>query len=124
MGDLFKHKAVFQNEIIASSELSDPDFQINEASLRSLSPLVPKDIDLEANIDLLGVAFNAAVANRFNRNHDGIDASTALAISEYFIHKPTNIEHRKEKIVGHVVSSGFTKFGTNEIVERIAYKKH
>jgi hypothetical protein len=113
----FKYKAIFENEIIASSDLSRSDFDISKASLETLAPLVPKDIDLEANIDLLGVAFNAAVANRFNKNHDGIDTKTALAVSEYFVHKPTNIEHKKEKVVGHIVSSGFSKFGTNEMIE-------
>jgi hypothetical protein len=35
--------------------------------------LVPKDIDYKSNVDLLGVAFNAAVVNKFNRNGDGMD---------------------------------------------------
>tara|TARA_R110000824_G_scaffold182512_6_gene363453 strand:- start:1338 stop:2930 length:1593 start_codon:yes stop_codon:yes gene_type:complete len=112
----FKYKTIFENEIIASSNLTDPSLEFSKAALDSLAPLVPGEIDLEANIDLLGVAFNAAVANRFNKNHDGIDSKTALAVSEYFVHKPTNIEHRKEKVVGHVVSSGFSEFGTNKIV--------
>jgi hypothetical protein len=64
----------------------------------------------------MAVAFNAAVVNKFNKNGDGIDSATATAIGQYFIHKPTNIEHIKSKIVGHVVSAGFSDFGTNKIL--------
>ena len=65
---------------------------ISEASLSNLAPLVPKDIDYKSNVDLLGVAFNAAVVNKFNRNGDGMDTATAKAYTPNFVHKPTNIE--------------------------------
>ena len=109
----FKHKAVFENQIIASSDIEESEINISQASLEDLASLIPADVDLDKNIDLLGVAFNSAVVNRFNKNDDGIDTSTALAIKDCFIHKPTNIEHKKEKVVGHVVSSGFSEFGSN-----------
>ena len=63
----------------------------------SLKELMPESIDLDKNIDLLGVAFNGAVVNRFNRNGDGIDTKTALAIKDYFINKPTNMEHNRQR---------------------------
>ena len=77
MQDNFKYKASFSSEIIASSNLKDSK-EISEASLSELESLVPKNIDLDANVDLLAVAFNAAVVNRFNKNHDGINTETAL----------------------------------------------
>ena len=77
---------------------------------------MPESIDLDKNIDLVGVAFNAAVVNKFNRNHDGIGTETALAVKDYFVHKPTNIEHKKQRIVGHIVSSAFSSYGDNELV--------
>jgi len=64
----------------------------------------------------MGVAFNAAVVNVFNRNGDGIDSDTAAKFTNNFIHKPTNIEHDKEKIVGHIASAGFSEYGTNKII--------
>ena len=112
----FKYKTTFENEIIASSDIEESGLGISNASLEDLSSLIPKDVDLDQNIDLLGVAFNGAVANKFNRNDDGIGTSTALAIKDYFVHKPTNIEHRKEKVVGHIVSSGFSEFGSNKVL--------
>ena len=87
---------------------------ISTASLENLKQLLPSNqIDLGKNIDLMGVAFDAAVINQFNKNDDGIDSETAVKIAPYFIHKPTNIEHNKQKIVGHIVSAGFNSWGEN-----------
>ncbi|MDB4348492.1 hypothetical protein OAA62_01105 [bacterium] len=112
----FKYKTSFFNEIKASNIQEDNNF-ISQASLEKLKDLVPQDIDFEKNIDLIGVAFNAAVINVFNKNDDGIDTATAMAIKDYFIHKPTNIEHNKKNIVGHIVSSGFSSKQTDELME-------
>lgn len=115
----FKHKANFENNIQASCfDGSCKRFQISQASLENLKTLIPEDVDLTKNIDLLGVAFNAAVVNKFNKNGDGIDTETAIAVSDYFVHKPTNIEHNKEKVVGHIVSSSFSDINTNSILSK------
>lgn len=111
----YKYKARFDNVICASVNFED-DFHISKASLDSLKGLMPKDVNLDKNIDLIGASFNAAVVNRFNRNGDGIDTNAAIAFKDYFIHKPTNIEHKKERVVGHIVNSGFSSFGENKIL--------
>lgn len=116
----FKYTASFDSEIVASDENIKESPQILQASLDSLKSLMPADIDLEANIDLLAVAFNAAVVNVFNRNHDGINTDVAKAVYKYFLHKPTNIEHKKEKVVGHIVSSGLSSFGDNQLISEEA----
>lgn len=114
----FKFTSHFESEIEASCvDGSCKMFNVSEASLESLKTLIPEDVDLDKNIDLMAVAFNAAVVNRFNKNGDGIDTATALAIKDYFIHKPTNIEHQKNKVVGHIISSSFSEYGTNKILE-------
>lgn len=114
----FKFTSHFESEIQASCvDGSCKMFNVSEASLESLKTLIPDDVELDKNIDLLAVAFNAAVVNKFNKNGDGIDTETALAIKDYFVHKPTNIEHQKNKVVGHIISSSFSKYGTNEIIE-------
>jgi len=111
---MFKYKATFKNEVTASIHDSESINSI-KASLDSLKEIAP-DLNLEENIDLIGVAFNAAVVNTFNKNHDGISTDIAKAVYKNFVHKPTNIEHKKEKVVGHIVSSGFSKYLTNEII--------
>ena len=118
----YKYTTKFSEEILATSKIESGEWQMGKASLEKLKPLIPTEIDFEKNIDLIGVAFNAAVANRFNKNDDGIDTRTALAIKNYFVNKPTNIEHQKQNVVGHIVSSAFSKFGTNEILEDRAVK--
>lgn len=110
----FKHTVKFYQEISVAN-LNDSNF-ISSASLDSLHELAPKGIDFNKNIDLIGVAFNAAVANKFNKNGDGIDTATAIAIKDYFVHKPTNIEHQKQKIVGHIVGASLSSYKENDII--------
>lgn len=110
----YKYITSFEESIAVQQ--NDGDQIISSASLDSLKELAPENIDFEKNIDLVGVAFNAAVANRFNKNGDGIDTATALAIKDYFIHKPTNIEHQKQKVVGHIVGASLSSYGDNQII--------
>ena len=111
----YKYTTTFEAPL-TSCEISEASL-ISKASLENLEPLVPKDIDYSENVDLMGVAFNAAVINQFNRNGDGMNTSTAIKYTNKFIHKPTNIEHDKQKVVGHVVSAGYSKFGSSELMD-------
>ena len=108
MSKEYKYTTTFDSVVFASSDIENSN--ISKASLDSLKPLIPQNIDLDRNIDLLGVAFNAAVVNKFNKNGDGIASEAAVAIKDYFIHKPTNIEHDRDRIVGHIVSAGFSRY--------------
>ena len=83
------------------------------ASMVELEKFLP-DVDIEKNIDLLPVAFNAFVANRVNRNGDVVDTETAVAMHDSFINKPINIEHNRKSIVGTILTAGFSSFGTDE----------
>ena len=113
----YKYKTSFLQPILASADIDQENIKISKASLSDLKGLMPESVDLDKNIDLVGVAFNAAVVNRFNKNHDGISTETALAVKDYFVHKPTNIEHKKQRIVGHIVSAGFSSYGDNELFD-------
>ena len=110
----YKYTTTFESQLIACEINESP--LISKASLQNLAPLLPSDIDYESNVDLLGVAFNAAVVNKFNRNGDGMDTSTAVKYTDNFVHKPTNIEHDKQKVVGHIASAGYSRFGSNELL--------
>jgi len=113
----FDHKTRFCSKILASERAANfEQLGISQASVDALEPLIPTSIDLKKNIDLIGVAFNAAVVNKFNRNGDGIDTDTALGVKDFFVNKPTNIEHKKQAVVGHIVSSAFSAFGSNELL--------
>lgn len=130
----FKYKTSFSSSILACADFEtlglretkeQGPWNISRASLESLKEVMPAGIDLNKNIDLLGVAFNAAVVNTFNKNGDGISTETALSIKDYFTHKPTNIEHDRQKVVGHVVSSSFSEFGSSKLLtnEEVALKR-
>jgi len=111
----YKYTTTFE-ACINACEINDDSF-ISKASLDNLESLIPQGIDYKQNIDLIGVSFNAAVVNMFNKNGDGMDTETALAFTKNFLHKPTNIEHNKQKIVGHIASAGFSDYSTNEILD-------
>lgn len=111
----YKYTTKFESSILSCVQ-GDESF-ISKASLENLKPLLPKDIDFSENIDILGTAFNAAVINKFNRNDDGMDSATAARVIKNFLHKPTNIEHDKGKVVGHIVSAGFSEYGDNSLIE-------
>jgi hypothetical protein len=114
----FKYTAKFSDIAIASVDINSPELEISEASLDSLKSIIPEDVDLDKNIDLMAIAFNAAVVNKFNRNGDGISSESAVQIIDQFKHKPTNIEHQKQKVVGHIVSASFSELGTNNILSK------
>jgi len=110
----YKYTAKFDAEVF-SCDIGGDSF-LSKASLENLESLIPNGIDFEDNIDLLGVAFNAAVVNKFNKNGDGIDSKTAIEYTKNFVHKPTNIEHDKDKIVGHIASAGWSEYGTSRVL--------
>jgi hypothetical protein len=112
----FQYRTTFDNVVSASSNF-DKKMILSQASLESLRSIIPSNVDLNKNIDLVGAAFNAAVVNKFNKNGDGIDTDTAIAFKDYFIHKPTNIEHKRNKVVGHIVNAAFTSYGDNKILD-------
>jgi len=112
---MFLYKTSFENIVTASANF-DKNILLSQASLEPLKSLIPSSVNLEKNVDLVGAAFNAALVNRFNKNGDGIDTNTAIAFKKYFIHKPTNIEHKKQRVVGHIVNSAFSSYGDNRIL--------
>jgi hypothetical protein len=89
----------------------------SDGAIENLSELVPEVVDKNNNIDLLGVAFNAAVVNEFNKNHDGISTASTLECIDRFKHKPLNLEHDQKRVVGHIINAEFSDFDTNEVIK-------
>lgn len=111
----YKYSAKFEFEVSAS--INDSGANISKASLESLQGLIPDSVDPERNIDIMAVAFNAAVVNKFNKNGDGINTASAMEIKDLFINKPCNIEHQKDNIVGHIISAGFSEYQGESLAE-------
>ena len=99
----------FDCEIKALKETDYDKFGVSEGSIAAAAEsLLPEDFDPSRNIDVLPVVFNLAVVNEFNKNGDGINAETAVAAVKRFINKPINIEHKKHKIVGHMINASLS----------------
>lgn len=116
MNKEFPYYARFDS-VVKASVNKEVDKYLSKASLEDLKRLDLGDaVDLENNIDLIGTIFNAAVINRLNKNDDGMSTKTALAIKKLFIHKPHNLEHKSNRIVGHIVKAGWSTFPGNKML--------
>lgn len=99
---------------------------VSEAQIDNLVSIeLPNSLNLDRNRDLLPFVMNGAVVNMMNRNDDCIDTAGALFIKDLFLHKPTNLEHKTNKVVGHLVAQAWSDFETDEILtdEQIKDKK-
>ena len=110
-----KFTTIFSNINIRPVVSEEKDKYLSLASTKQLKKFIP-NIDTEANIDLLPVAFDACVVNRVNKNGDVIDNETAANVSKYFVNKPINVEHNRNHVVGCILTSSFSKFGSNEVI--------
>lgn len=107
-----KFTTIFSSEIKPLVSESKDEF-LSLAALEQIGEFIP-DVDTDKNIDLLPVAFNACVVNRVNKNGDVVDTESALAMHEYFTNKPINIEHDRKKVIGVILTAGFSEFGTDK----------
>jgi hypothetical protein len=107
----FKYTTTFSS-VLKPLVSEEKDKYLALASLVEVGNFIP-NVNTEKNVDLLPVAFNAAVVNRVNKNGDVIDTATALAVYKDFINKPINIEHNRERIIGVILTAGFSEFGSD-----------
>ena len=117
----FKYNTMFANIQVKPLVREEKDKYLSLASITNLKKFLP-DIDINKNIDLLPIAFDACVVNRVNKNGDVIDSSTAEEILENFINKPINIEHDRTKVIGCILTANFSKFGSNESFSKVDVK--
>ena len=116
----FKYTAKFSREISIAKQIDasnvsidDHGFRISKASIEDISPFFPSSVNLDENLDLIGLFYDAAVINHFNKNGQGISSATAVRIKDLCVHKPNNIEHKSKDIVGHTVNAVFTEHGAD-----------
>lgn len=102
-----KYTAKFEHIITASDLKKSCNLKISKASQNELSKHVPF-IDYSKSADLLGLAFDVALVNVFNKNGDGINSKGAIKMKSSLTHKPINIEHNRDVIVGHILEGKFT----------------
>jgi hypothetical protein len=110
----FKYSIKFDGIIVQAMVPFDEDKYLAVASIDQLKQYLPQNVDLDVNRDLMGVAFDAFVVNRGNKNGHIISTDVALAMVENFINKPFNIEHNRKVVVGVCTGYGFSEFGSSK----------
>ena len=108
----FKYKTVFSS-VIKPIISKEKNLQLAKASLEQLRQFIP-NVDIEANYDLLPVAFPLFNVNYFNKNDDGVDTAFALQIYKSFINKFIDLNHKRTNILGCILSAHITEFGTDK----------
>jgi hypothetical protein len=107
---IFKFKQTFGSELsikdLSKGEVIKETRASSEENLRKLS--LPWVLGDGLKNDLLGLCLHAAIVNVFNKNGVGILSALAPRIRESFIHKPLNVEHDKNLIVGHVFDAAMS----------------
>ena len=106
-----KYTTIFSSNVkpVVSEE---KDKYLALASAVEVAQFIP-EVD-EKQVDLLPIAFNAFVANRVNKNGDVVDTDTAMAFYKDFKNKPINIEHNRDRVIGTILTAGFSEFGTDK----------
>jgi hypothetical protein len=110
----FKYSIKFDGIIVQAMVPFDDDKYLAVASIDQLKQYLPQNVDLDVNRDLMGVAFDAFVVNRGNKNGHIISTDVALGMVENFINKPFNIEHNRKVVVGVCTGYGFSEFGSSK----------
>ena len=110
----FPFQTIFASEPVRVFLPQETDINIAKAGIDSLKPFLDSSIDLEKNYDLIGVAFNAFVVNRANKNGQVISTDVALSSVENFKFKPMNIEHKRKNVAGLITGFGFSEYGTDK----------
>ena len=110
----FPFHTLFASEPIKVFLPEEKDISVAKAGIDSLKPFLDSSIDLEKNYDLIGVAFNAFVVNRANKNGQVISTDVALSSVENFKFKPMNIEHKRKNVAGLITGYGFSEYGTDK----------
>lgn len=110
----YKYSIKFDGIVVQAMVPFDDDKYLAVASVDQLKEYLPKNVDLDINRDLMGVAFDAFVVNRGNKNGHIISTDVALAMVENFVNKPFNIEHNRKVVVGFCTGYGFSEFGSSK----------
>ena len=114
----YPHISRFDDIPIAyASSLTETQFSEAKASLDNLKNLLPEwQVNLDKNVDLLGISFNAAIVNSANKNGDVIDTATAIRMFDTFRQKHLNKEHKRDKIIGHIINAQFSSYGESNLL--------
>lgn len=113
----YKYKASFSSELIGLGDSNCSKASEIWPDLSKLEGLFPESFDIKNNPDVFPHVIPMAVANRFNRNGEGIDFAGAKQIKERLVHKYIDWEHDSSYIIGSILNVGFSSMDTDEIFD-------
>lgn len=73
-----------------------------------------QNINPDENPDLLFIGGPAFTPGVLNSNGDAIDGESGLIITPKFVNKYIDIEHKKETVVGNVLSYAYSEWGSDD----------
>lgn len=112
----FPYTSIFESPVCFGGSFDSAPFY-SKASLEGLRGLIPSsEVNIDRNFDLLAFAANACGVGIVNKNDDVISPETAVSIFDLYKSKAVNKEHKRERVVGHLVSAALSDFETSEII--------
>ena len=116
MDKKFPYTTIFESQVCLGGSFKEAPFY-SHANLEGLRGLIPtSEVNIDRNFDLLAFAANVCGVGIVNKNDDVISPETAVAVYDLYRQKALNKEHKRDKIVGHIVSSALSDFETSEII--------
>lgn len=112
-----KYTTKFNSKIsVAKKDNQEVLEGLSVAGLQDLKSLLPSDLEVGDNPDLLHIVFNLAVVNQANLNFDAITTPTAISIAKNWKMKQLNIEHDRDRIIGVITGAGFSSYPDNKLL--------
>lgn len=108
----YKYRSTFTS-IAKVVNPTEEDRFIAKASLAPLRNILPADIDLAADPDLLYIACDGATAGLCNKNNDAITAETAVQIHGSAKNKFISTDHDRGSICGVVLHPQLTRLDSH-----------
>lgn len=109
----YKYSAAFESPLVSLKDDKAAQY-LSLASQENLQKYLPKNIDLEEKIDCLAIAGQSFLANKLNLNDDSVNAETAIRIAKLFPFSYIDANHKRDSIVGVILSASYTDPITHE----------
>ena len=92
---------------------TDQNVETAKASLEQLESIIPNKVDVNLSPDLLFIGGDLFQAGVINQRGEGMTIADSIYCASTFVNKFIDIEHKREDIVGNIISHGFFTLGEN-----------
>ena len=117
----FKYSTAFESKIVTLDNKKAEKF-LSLANKSNLKKYLPKDFNLDEKFDCLAIAGEAFVANKLNLNGDGVKSDVAIRLKNLFPLTLIDKNHKRDSVIGVVLSAYLVDEDDKEISEEAALK--